>query len=164
MLLLSATPVNNNLSDLKNQISLITADRDDAYEKEGIESIGQTLRRASIVFNNWEKNGRNAKSQLYDALPKDFFDLLELLTISRSRKHITNYYNSSDIGSFPLKLPVDTYNPDIDSKHELLIFRDTLMVLEELLLAAYDNKGFEKMHNGVESLDDKIHHGIDGVY
>lgn len=137
VLLLSATPVNNNLSDLKNQISLITADRDDAYEKEGIESIGQTLRRASIVFNNWEKNGRNAKSQLYDALPKDFFDLLELLTISRSRKHITNYYNSSDIGSFPLKLPVDTHNPDIDSKHELLIFRDTLMVLEELLLAAY---------------------------
>ena len=137
VLLLSATPVNNDLTDLKNQISLITADHDDAYEKEGIESIGQTLRKASSVFNSWEKNGRNAKDKLYDALPKDFFDLLELLTISRSRKHITNYYNSSDIGSFPLKLPVDTYKPDIDSEHKLLIFRDTLMQLEDLLLAAY---------------------------
>ena len=137
VLLLSATPVNNSLSDLKNQISLITADRDDAYEKEGIESISQTLRRASLIFNAWEKKGRDAKDKLYDALPKDFFQLLELLTISRSRKHITNYYNSSDIGSFPFKLPVDTYNPDIDTKRELLIFKDTLTTLEELLLSAY---------------------------
>ena len=137
VLLLSATPVNNSLSDLKNQISLITADRDDAYADEGIESISQTLKKASTVFNLWEKNGRNAKDQLYDTLPKDFFDLLELLTISRSRKHITNYYNSSDIGSFPFKLPVKTHNPDIDTKQKLLIFRDTLATLEELLLAAY---------------------------
>lgn len=137
VLLLSATPVNNSLSDLKNQISLITADRDDEFEKEGIESVSQTLRRASTVFNTWERQGRNAKSQLYDALPKDFFDLLELLTISRSRKHITNYYNSSDIGSFPIKLPVETHNPDIDSERTLLIFRDTLTILEDLLLAAY---------------------------
>ena len=137
VLLLSATPVNNSLSDLKNQISLITADRDDFYEKDGIESISATLRKASIVFNNWEKEGRKAKEKLYDSLPKDFFDLLELLTISRSRKHITNYYNSSDIGSFPIKLPVSTYNPDIDSDGKLLIFRDTLTTLEDLLLAAY---------------------------
>lgn len=137
MLLLSATPVNNSLLDLKNQINLITADRDDAYEKEGIESISQTLRKASTIFNAWDKKGRNAKEQLYDSLPKDFFDLLELLTISRSRKHITNYYNSSDIGSFPLKLPVSTHNPDIDTEQKLLIFRETLATLEELLLSAY---------------------------
>lgn len=137
VLLLSATPVNNSLSDLKNQISLITADRDDAYVNEGIESISQTLRKASAIFNVWEKKGRNAKSELYDALPRDFFNLLELLTISRSRKHITNYYNSGDIGSFPIKMPVDTYKPDIDTKRKLLIFKDTLTILEELLLAAY---------------------------
>lgn len=137
VLLLSATPVNNSLADLKNQISLITADRDDAYEKEGIESISQTLRKASAVFNTWEKNGRDAKDKLYDALPKDFFKLLELLTISRSRKHITNYYNSSDIGSFPVKLPVDTHTPDIDTQKKLLIFKETLATLDELILAAY---------------------------
>lgn len=137
VLLLSATPVNNDLSDLKNQISIITADRDDAYAKEGIESIFQTLRKASAVFNAWEKEGRTNKSELYDSLPKDFFDLLELLTISRSRKHITNYYNSKDIGKFPSKLPVSTYNPAIDTKEQLLIFQDTLATLDDLLLAVY---------------------------
>ena len=137
VLLLSATPVNNDLSDLKNQISIITADRDDAYAKEGIDSIAQTLRKASAVFNAWEKEGRTNKSELYDSLPKDFFDLLELLTIRRSRKHITNYYNSGDIGKFPSKLPVSTYNPDIDTKGQLLIFQDTLAALDDLLLAVY---------------------------
>lgn len=137
VLLLSATPVNNSLIDLKNQISLITADRDDAYAKEGIESVADTLRKASTVFNAWEKNPEAPKEELYDALPKSFFDLLELLTISRSRKHITNYYNSADIGTFPNKLPVTTYNPDIDAEGKLLVFKDTLMTLDDLLLSAY---------------------------
>lgn len=144
VLLLSATPVNNSLTDLKNQISIITADRDDAFEREGIESIAQTLRKASVVFNAWEKNGRTNKNELYDALPKDFFDLLELLTISRSRKHITNYYNSNDIGKFPTKLPVSTFNPNIDSENKALNFKDTLAVLEELLLAVYTPMNYLK--------------------
>lgn len=137
VLLLSATPVNNSLTDLKNQITLITGDNDDAYEKEGIESIGQTLRKASAIFNAWEKQGYSSKEELYDSLPKDFFSLLELLTISRSRKHITNYYKSEDIGTFPAKLPVSTYNPNIDTQRELLNFKETLFTLEDLQLAAY---------------------------
>lgn len=137
VLLLSATPVNNSLTDLKNQISLITGDQDDVYEKEGIESISATLRKASTVFNAWERQGGTVKEELYDSLPKDFFDLLELLTISRSRKHITNYYNSADIGTFPNKLPVSTYNPNIDTNRKLLNFKNTLLTLEDLLLAAY---------------------------
>lgn len=136
VLLLSATPVNNSLADLKNQISIITADKDEAFEREGIESVSGTLRRASAAFNAWEKEGRKAKDDLYDSLPKDFFNLLELLTISRSRKHITNYYNS-DVGKFPTKLPVSTYTPNIDRDGELLNFKDTLAVLEELLLSVY---------------------------
>ena len=137
VLLLSATPVNNSLTDLKNQITLITGDHDDAYEKEGIESIGQTLRKASAIFNAWEKQGYSSKEELYDSLPKDFFSLLELLTISRSRKHITNYYKSEDIGTFPAKLPVSTYNPNIDTQRKLLNFKETLVTLEDLQLAAY---------------------------
>ena len=137
VLLLSATPVNNSLTDLKNQISLITGDNDDAYEKEGIESIGQTLRKASAIFNAWERHGYSSKEELYDSLPKDFFDLLELLTISRSRKHITNYYKSEDIGTFPAKMPVSTYNPNIDTQRKLLNFKETLVTLEDLQLAAY---------------------------
>ena len=137
VLLLSATPVNNSLTDLKNQITLITGDHDDAYSKEGIESVAQTLRKASVVFNAWEKQGYASKEELYDSLPKDFFDLLELLTISRSRKHITNYYKSENIGTFPIKLPVSTYNPNIDTQRELLNFKETLLTLEDLQLAAY---------------------------
>lgn len=137
VLLLSATPVNNGLADLKNQISIITADRDDAYAKEGIESISHTLKKASAVFNAWEKEGRTKKNELYDALPKDFFDLLELLTISRSRKHITNYYNSNDIGKFPAKLPVSTFTPTIDAQDQVLNFKQTLAILDDLLLAVY---------------------------
>ena len=137
VLLLSATPVNNSLTDLKNQITLITGDHDDAYAKEGIESIAQTLRKASVVFNAWERQGYSSKEELYDSLPKDFFDLLELLTISRSRKHITNYYKSEDIGTFPAKLPVSTYNPNIDTQRKLLNFKETLVTLEDLQLAAY---------------------------
>lgn len=137
VLLLSATPVNNSLTDLKNQISLITGDQDDAYVKFGIESISQTLRKASMIFNAWERNANATKEELYDSLPKDFFDLLELITISRSRKHITNYYNSADIGTFPNKLPVSTYNPNIDTRREYLNFKETLVILEDLLLAAY---------------------------
>lgn len=137
VLLLSATPVNNSLTDLKNQITLITGDHDDAYAKEGIESIAQTLRKASAIFNTWEKQGYSSKEELYDSLPKDFFSLLELLTISRSRKHITNYYKSEDIGTFPAKLPVSTYNPNIDTQRKLLNFKETLVTLEDLQLAAY---------------------------
>lgn len=137
VLLLSATPVNNSLIDLKNQISIITADRDDAFEREEIESVSATLKKASTVFNAWEKKGRNAKDELYDSLPKDFFKLLELLTISRSRKHITNYYNCDGIGNFPSKLPVSTHTPDIDSQGTKLIFKNTLAILEDLLLAVY---------------------------
>lgn len=137
VLLLSATPVNNSLTDLKNQIALITGDNDDAYEKEGIESIGQTLRKASAIFNAWERHGYSSKEELYDSLPKDFFDLLELLTISRSRKHITNYYKSEDIGTFPAKMLVSTYNPNIDTQRKLLNFKETLVTLEDLQLAAY---------------------------
>ena len=144
VLLLSATPVNNDLTDLKNQISLITADRDDAYEKFGIPSIAQTLRKASGVFNAWSKDTHSSKSSLYDLLPKDFFNLLELLTISRSRKHITNYYASGDVTKFPAKLPVTTFTPDIDSAGVLLGFKDTLAILEELLLAVYTPMQFIK--------------------
>ncbi|MGO5078259.1 hypothetical protein ACTQ3J_10695 [Oscillospiraceae bacterium LCP25S3_E3] len=153
VLLLSATPVNNSLTDLKNQISLITGDQDDAFEKYGIESISQTLRKASSVFNAWERSGNASKEELYDTLPKDFFDLLELLTISRSRKHITNYYNSDDIGTFPNKLPVSTYNPNIDTDSKLLNFKETLMTLEELLLAAYTPMRYIKREYQARSLN-----------
>ncbi|OFI07086.1 RNA polymerase-associated protein RapA [Clostridium acetireducens DSM 10703] len=137
VLLLSATPVNNSLVDLKNQISIITADKDDALKKQGIPSIDGTLRRTTRQINQWEENPNKRKEELFNGLPSDFYKLLEMLTIARSRNHITNYYGTEGIGSFPEKLKPKTLTPTIDVKEELLKFKNTNDLLEDLNLAVY---------------------------
>lgn len=119
VLLLSATPVNNNLKDLRNQIAYITGGRDDAMAQSSqIQSIAQTLKNAQTKFTNWahpDNKDRNLKT-LIEQLDSSFFKLLDELTIARSRKHITSFYNDSTIGKFPDRLkPVSEY-PNIDSK------------------------------------------------
>lgn len=137
VLLLSATPVNNSLNDLRNQISIITADTDNAFEDIGLTSIANLLRQTSLKLNLWEKEEQKDKDALLNMLPGDFYKLLELLTISRSRKHITSFYGTNDVGKFPNKLKPDTYTPHIDAKKELLNFKNTNIKLEELILAVY---------------------------
>ena len=137
VLLLSATPVNNSLADLKNQISLITADRDYAFEENGIKSVDNLLRRTSSVINKWDSKKNKRKEELFDELPPDFYKLLEMMTISRSRKHITNYYGTEQIGTFPDKLEPDTHTPSVDIKRELINFNETNELLTMLNLAVY---------------------------
>ena len=137
VLLLSATPVNNTLTDLKNQISLITGDRDDAFAEHGIESIGRTLLNTQSSINIWYKNRSDDKRGLFDTLPSTFFRLLEMVTIARSRKQITSGYSSMELGGFPEKLKPITYTPDIDSKNEWLKFNQTNAIIEELKMAVY---------------------------
>lgn len=137
VLMLSATPVNNSLVDLKNQISIITRDIDSAFEEQGITSVENLLRRTSASINAWEKIPHHQKDQLLDSLPSDFYKLLELMTISRSRKHITNYYGDKRVGQFPEKNKPYTLNSDIDTKGELLHFKETNELLEALILSVY---------------------------
>lgn len=137
VLLLSATPVNNSLTDLKNQISLITRDHDDAFESEGITSVDNLLRRTTAAINEWNKGHKKNKKELMDSLPSEFFKLLEMISISRSRKHITSFYGTEKVGRFPTKLKPDTYTPDIDTAAELLNFEETNLILESLNLAVY---------------------------
>ncbi len=137
VLLLSATPVNNSLTDLKNQISLITADKDNAFQNKEIKSVDNLLRRTSTVINRWDKQRIKRKEDLFNDLPPDFYKLLEMITISRSRKHITNYYGTEKIGTFPDKLKPDTYNPEIDTMGKLINFKETNSMLENLTLAVY---------------------------
>jgi helicase domain-containing protein len=137
VLLLSATPVNNSLVDLKNQLSIITSDIDSKFSDEGIQSIEYVLRKSAIAINQWEKEKNHDKNQLLDNLPSDFYKLLEMLTISRSRKHITNYYGDSNVGKFPKKNKPETYYPEIDIEEELLKFKDANEWLEELNLSVY---------------------------
>ncbi|HNX77489.1 MAG TPA: helicase-related protein [Candidatus Rifleibacterium sp.] len=117
VLMLSATPVNNRMNDLKNQVSFIVEGKDEALKASGIVSIEQTLKMAQAKFNAWlkldEKN--RTTDTLLETLNFDYFKLLDLLTIARSRKHIEKYYDISEIGKFPERLKPINVKTDIDT-------------------------------------------------
>ena len=120
VMLLSATPVNNDLKDLRNQLYLVSEGRDHAFmPTTGIASIKQTLDTAQKTFGEWAKRaGERDPKDLMDKLPAGFFTLLDDLTIARSRKHIQKYYRASmaQIGQFPKRSkPISMYS-DIDKK------------------------------------------------
>ena len=101
VLLLSATPVNNDLSDLYNQIRFISADDTHAFADIGIVDTKKTLRAAQNAFHDAVKNKR--QSELAHHLNADFFKLLDAITIARSRKHIERHYPNvaKELGGFP---------------------------------------------------------------
>ncbi|MBR6296005.1 MAG: DEAD/DEAH box helicase family protein [Treponema sp.] len=122
VLMLSATPVNNTLKDLRNQINLITEGNQSALlESTGITDISKTLETAQKQFTYWadpKKNSERTTKQLLEKLDSSFFKLLDELTIARSRKHITKFYNEKDIGKFPeRKKPIPVYSK-IDTEDE----------------------------------------------
>lgn len=118
VLLLSATPVNNDLKDLRNQIAFLTEDRDDAFrETMGIASIQETLAVAQQRFNIWaRRRGERKTEDLLNSLSSAFFTLLDGLTIARSRKHVLKYYEDSvaRLGGFPERLTPLSVHPPID--------------------------------------------------
>lgn len=123
VLLLSATPVNNSLADLRNQIMLITEGEDGALRTSaGIASVTETLRVAQGVFTEWAKpKGEERKTdELLARLSSAFFKLLDELTIARSRKHVKKYYKDSveRLGGFPVRTPPLAVYPSIDLQGE----------------------------------------------
>ncbi len=127
VLLLSATPVNNDLRDLRNQIYFLTENNDDAFKDTiGIASLKDTLAAAQKTFTLWarKQSGERKTKELLEKLSSAFFKLLDELTIARSRKHIQRYYKSSiaALGGFPeRKKPVSIF-PDIDTKGRFLSY------------------------------------------
>lgn len=131
VLLLSATPVNNDLKDLRNQIYFLTENEDRAYEHTlGIGSIKDTLAQAQRTFTDWAKKSNDHRTKdLLENLSSSFFKLLDALTIARSRKHIQKYYQESiaQLGGFPVrKRPIPVY-PRIDLRDDFMSY-DTLNV------------------------------------
>ncbi len=126
VLLLSATPVNNDLKDLRNQIYFVTEGRDAAFSQTfGIHSIKDTLTTAQKTFMEWAKRaGEKDASDLMDRLSAGFFTLLDELTIARSRKHIQKYYRSSlaQIGQFPKRKKPESVFSEIDLKGRFLSY------------------------------------------
>lgn len=122
VLMLSATPVNNRLTDLENQISLITGDKDDAFKGIGIPSIRATLKTAQSHFETWTTETEQLpdtsrrQEKLAESLNADFFTLLDRLTIARSRTHIETFYSDSmaQIGGFPVHEKPKSIFPEID--------------------------------------------------
>jgi hypothetical protein len=117
VLMLSATPVNTRMNDIKNQIAFITEQNDTALAAFGISSIDITLRKAQQRFNTWLKARTGDdfnRDSLIESLDGSYFRILDLLTIARSRKHIQKYYDIKDIGKFPERLAPDTKTSDFD--------------------------------------------------
>jgi len=139
VLMLSATPVNNRLSDLKNQIAFVTEGADRALMAHGIPSIEATVRMAQTQFNRWLNFPEDERKPalLLDMLGLDYFKLLDLLTIARSRKHIERYYGTQETGRFPERLKPINFKPDVDRAGEFRSIREINNEIRRLSLAAY---------------------------
>ncbi len=139
VLMLSATPVNNRLTDLRNQIAFATEGDDTALADNGIDSIQQTTRKAQIQFNRWlalEEDERTP-SRLVEMLGFDYFTLLDHLTIARSRRHIQKYYGTQETGRFPERRPPINLKADVDLAGEFRAIKDINLEIRRLNLAAY---------------------------
>ena len=116
VLMLSATPINNRMADLKNQIGFMTEGKTDALSKYGIADIDTELKLAQTAFNRWMELDEEERTTQHflDGVNLGYFKLLDMLTIARSRKHIEKYYDKNAIGDFPERLTPITIKSDID--------------------------------------------------
>ena len=141
VLMLSATPVNNRFNDLKNQLQL-------AYEGESENlakhlNISTTVEKvfsdAQRVFNDWSKLAPEARTteQILQMLDFDFFELLDAVTIARSRKHIQAFYDTTEIGAFPERLPPESIRAPLADLPNVPTFNEIFEQLQVLTLAVY---------------------------
>jgi len=139
VLMLSATPVNNRLADLRNQIAFATEGDDTALLEHGIASIEATTRKAQAQFNRWLAldEAEKTPSQLVEMLGFDYFTLLDHLTIARSRRHVEKYYGTNETGRFPDRLLPINIKADVDLAGEFRAIRDINQEIRRLTLASY---------------------------
>lgn len=139
VLMLSATPVNNKMNDIKNQIAFITEDNDEALETHGISSVDQTLRLAQQSYNKWTElpAEQRTTNKFLEMVNPEYFQILDLLTIARSRKHIERYYNIDDIGKFPTRLKPISIKTKIDTDNQFLEMNEVNGILSNLTFSVY---------------------------
>jgi len=144
VLMLSATPVNNRMSDIKNQIAFITEGKDAAFKAHGIPSIELTLNKSQRIFNQWSQfsDANRTTDTFVEMIGMDYFRLLDLVTLARSRKHIEKYYDITEVGEFPeRRTPVNIY-ADIDLKNEFPSLKDVNKKIKNLTMAVYSPSSF----------------------
>lgn len=143
VLMLSATPVNNRFTDLKNQLALAFEGHTAAIdEKMDIgKSVDLILKNAQAVFNDWMRQPieKRTSQQLLQKLNSnfDFFKLLDSVTIARSRKHIEKYYNIDEIGKFPNRLKPITHRANITDLDDFIAIADIYNELSRLNMSIY---------------------------
>jgi hypothetical protein len=139
VLMLSATPVNSKMTDLKNQVAFITEGNDDVLKGNGISSLDQVFKSAQTKFNQWLKLDTDTRSikDLLQLMDFSYFKILDIYTIARSRKHIEKYYDTSEIGKFPNRLKPVNIKTNIDKEEEFLPIGEINKTIQMLNLSAY---------------------------
>ena len=158
VLMLSATPVNNRFSDLKNQLQLAYEGKaeniNDLLDTE--KNIDSIFRDAQTVYSKWAKlpPEKRTTEKLVDSLSYDFFQLLDAVTIARSRSHIIKYYNTNDVGKFPERLSPISRRPKLTDLNDAITFADIAEMLNRLNLSIYTPSLFifesEKGNYGID--------------
>lgn len=147
VLLLSATPVNNNLRDLRNQIHLITkGENASMLESTQIKDIALSLKNAQTQFTLWADNKKNPNrtvKQLIEKLDSSFFKLLDELTIARSRKHIKSFYKAEqEIGKFPERVKPIAIYPNIDLKDRFYTYDELNKIILQYKLSVFNPSAY----------------------
>ncbi len=141
VLMLSATPVNNRFYDLRNQLALAYEGDADVMDQRlnTTKSIDEIFRQAQRAFNAWSelKPEQRTTDALLRALDFDFFEVLDSVTIARSRKHIERYYDTSEIGKFPERLKPISLRPNLTDLNQAIDYNQIYELLSSLTLCIY---------------------------
>ncbi len=141
VLMLSATPVNNRFTDLKNQLAL-AYEGNSQFINEKLDTkkpIDEIFRQAQRAFNTWSKLDPDARTTdaLLRTLDFDFFELLDSVTIARSRRHIEKYYDTATIGQFPQRLKPISLRPSMTDLSSAINYNQIFELLTQLSLCIY---------------------------
>ncbi|MCK9276439.1 MAG: SNF2-related protein [Syntrophales bacterium] len=141
VLMLSATPVNNRFNDLRNQLVLAYEGDSEKLDKKlrTGKSINEIFRRAQGVFNTWAKlpPEERTPASILNALDFDFFELLDSVTIARSRKHIQKFYDTNDVGPFPERLKPISFHSPLTRRTDIINFNEIFNRLIILNMSVY---------------------------
>lgn len=141
VLMLSATPVNNRFNDLKNQLALAYEGTPELIDEKlnTTKSIDEIFRQAQTAFNAWSKLPMEQRTtdNLLKTMDFDFFEVLDSVTIARSRKHIEKYYNTSKIGKFPERRKPISLRPSLTDLPGAINYNQIYELLSQLQLEIY---------------------------
>ena len=142
VLMLSATPVNNRFNDLKNQLQLAYEGRQELINDKldvdrPIEDIFRTAQKQYNLWAHISNPKERTTERLLEMLSFDFFQVLDAVTIARSRKHIEKYYDTADIGKFPTRLTPISKRPPLTDLNEAITYKEISGQLDDLNLGVY---------------------------